>query len=111
MMKLTIECLKSKYEKLLGAIDDAYAYDICEENREERIGALNELCRMILCGTTTYEGMSMIQLMMHVEADIRYISDHMSKDEEERHIHHHWDLIEQREKELQEFMKNKNNES
>lgn len=100
MMRLTIEGLKDKYSEIADVLMDA---GCCQEDAP--MCALNELCRMILCTTTTYEGMSMQQLMMNIESDMRYIRGRMSEQEEERHIHYHWDLIEQRDKELQEFMK------
>ena len=102
MMQLAIEGLKPMYATLAKAIKRNVPGS---DEYEECFGALNELCRMILSTQTTYEGMSMPQFMMHVENDMRFVAGHMNDVEEEQHIKYHWDLIEQRDKELQEFMK------
>ncbi len=97
-MKLAIQGLKPMYETLSKAID-AYAIK-GSDSQEEMYGALNELCRIILCSQTTYEGMSPMNLTMHIENDMRYVSGLMTEQQMEQHLHYHWDLIAQREKEL-----------
>lgn len=102
MMKLVIEGLKPMYETLSKAISQCNIKGT--RSYDEQYGALNEMCRMILCSQTIYDGMTMPQLIMHIEQDMRFVSDQMTEEEESLHIKYHWDLIAERDKELQQFM-------
>lgn len=106
MMKLAIEGLKPMYATLQKSIE----CQPCDEDRESALYALNEMSRLIICTTTTYEGMTAPQLVMNIEEDLRYVSGQMTQEEEEARIKFHWDLIEQQNKELLEFMEQQRQE-
>lgn len=108
MAKLTIEGLKPMYAALAQAINRNVPGS---DEYENCFGALNEMTRIILCSQTTYEGMTPVQLTMHVEQDMRYVSGHMNDVEEAAHVKCHLDLIEQQEKELQEYMERQKKEN
>ena len=104
MTKLTIEGLKQMYAAIEYVI---VRNEVGIKEREEcgdAFSALNEMCRIILSSQTTYEGMTPAQLVMHVEEDLRFVSGNMTGDEEIAHVKYHYDLIDQQEKELQEYM-------
>ena len=101
MAKLTIEGLKPMYAALAQAIKRNVPGS---DEYEKCFGALNEMTRIILCSQTTYEGMHPVQLIMYVEQDMRYVSGQMTEKEEAAHIKYHHDMIEQQEKELQEYI-------
>lgn len=103
-MQLTIEGLKPMYETLADAIDAAGG------DTETAYGALNEMARMILCSTTTYEGLPIMEVIMNIEEDLKFVSGDMFPEEMEERIKFHYDLIKQRDEELKEFAKLKNNE-
>ena len=100
MMKLAIEGLKPMYATLMKALENVPGNEF-----EDALGALNEMARLIICTTTTYEGMTAPQLVMNIEEDLRFVSGQMTEKEEEARIKFHWDLIEQQDKELQEYIK------
>lgn len=99
-MKLTIEGLKPMYETLANAIEGNVG------DREVAYGALDGMARMILSLTTTYDGLPIMDIMMNVEKDLKFISGGMTQKEEDEHIKFHYDLIEERDKELKEFIRN-----
>lgn len=101
MMQLIIEGLKPKYESLEKVILNS---SLTEDEVEEKLCTLSELCRIIVCCTTTYEGMPAPQLAMNIEQDLRFVSGKMTEEEEQARIKFHWDLIEQRDRELREYM-------
>lgn len=96
-MKLTIEGLKPMYEELANAIERAGG------DKDAAYGALDGMARMILCSTTTYEGLPMVDVMMNVEEDLKFVSGGMTPKEEEERVKFHYDLIKQRDEELKEF--------
>ena len=104
-MKLAIEGLKPMYATLMKAVENIPGDEI-----ESALYALNEMARLIICTTTTYEGMTAPQLVMNIEEDLRYVSGQMTEEEEEARIKFHWDLIEQQDKELREFMEQQRQE-
>lgn len=93
-MKLVIEGLKPMYEKIAKSIE----CQPCDKDRESALCALNEMCRMILCTQTTYDGIPMLQFTMYVENDLRYVSGMMSPSEMEQHEDFHWKLVARMEK-------------
>lgn len=100
MAKLIIEGLRANYCAIARAITKTNT-----SKRAEAFGALEEICRILLCSTTYYKGMSTQELMMHIGQDIRYVSGDMTNEEMERHRRYHHELSVQNENGLHDWEK------
>lgn len=100
-MKLIIEGLKPMYAEVSKVLKQV------NENKKA-FAALDCMIEMLCSSSTVYEDMRPMQMLMFINKDMSYVKGEMSPAEEEEHIEEIYKVIEEKEKELDEFIRSQN---
>lgn len=96
MMRLTIEGLKPKYAMIEKAIGSARVDD---EDKQLGMFALDELCRMLVLSSDTYEGMaSGLDIVRNAERDMAFVRGELTEEEEKERLDWHYARLEERDR-------------